>query len=224
MDSEIPFIPYLRSQDTVKSPPSESKTMKKAAKVSIAVTTIFYMCCGCFGYGAFGESAPENLLAGFGSFNPFWIVDVANIAIVVHLVGAYQVFSQPLYSFVEFKAARMFPTSKFVTKDIKVPIPCTQPYNLNLFRFFWRTTFVVVSTFISMMLPFFSDIVGLLGAIGFWPLTVFFPIEMYIVQKNVPKFSFKWVVLQLLSAVCFVATVVAAAGSVVSMVGNLKTV
>lgn len=209
----------------MKSPPSESKTMKKAVNVSIAVTTIFYMLCGCFGYGAFGDTAPGNLLAGFGSFNPFWVVDVANLAIVVHLIGAYQVFSQPLFSFIELKASQMFPTSKFVTKDIKIPIPCTtKPYNLNLFRVFWRTTFVVVATFISMMLPFFSDVVGLLGAFGFWPLTVFFPIEMYIVQKNIHKFSFKWVVLRLLSVVCLLVTVLAAAGSIAGMVENLKTV
>lgn len=81
----------LHSQDTIRSPPAEHKTMKKATLFSITVTTVFYILCGCMGYAAFGDNAPGNLLTGFGFYNPYWLLDVANIAIVVHLVGAYQV-------------------------------------------------------------------------------------------------------------------------------------
>lgn len=80
-------------QDTVKSPPAEYKTMKKATLFSITVTTVFYLLCGCMGYAAFGDLAPGNLLTGFGFYNPYWLLDIANLAIVVHLVGAYQVCS-----------------------------------------------------------------------------------------------------------------------------------
>lgn len=65
--------------------------MKKASTISIAITTIFYMLCGCMGYAAFGDEAPGNLLTGFGFYNPYWLLDIANLAIVIHLVGAYQV-------------------------------------------------------------------------------------------------------------------------------------
>lgn len=65
--------------------------MKKATLFSIAVTTIFYMLCGSMGYAAFGNDSPGNLLTGFGFYNPYWLLDIANVAIVVHLVGAYQV-------------------------------------------------------------------------------------------------------------------------------------
>ncbi|KAJ1397072.1 Amino acid transporter, transmembrane domain [Sesbania bispinosa] len=113
----------IEIQDTIKSPPSEAKTMKKATFISVVVTTVFYMLCGCFGYAAFGDSSPGNLLTGFGLFNPFWLLDIANVAIVVHLVGAYQVYCQPLFSFVEKFTADRFPDSNFVNKDIEVPIP-----------------------------------------------------------------------------------------------------
>ncbi|GJM88633.1 hypothetical protein PR202_ga04717 [Eleusine coracana subsp. coracana] len=64
-----------------------------------------------------------------------------------------------------------------------------------------------------MLLPFFNDVVGRCSArSGFWPLTVYFPVEMYIVQKKVPKWSMLWVCLQLLSLGCLVITVAAAAG------------
>lgn len=212
----------IEIQDTIKSPPSESKTMKKAALLSIAVTTAFYMLCGCMGYAAFGDVAPGNLLTGFGFFNPYWLLDIANAAIVIHLVGAYQVYCQPLFAFVEKWAAHKWPQSKFISKEIKIPIPGLGHYNLNLFRLVWRTIFVIISTVLSMVLPFFNDIVGFLGAIGFWPLTVYFPVEMYIAQKKLPRWSTKWVCLQMLSIACLIISVMAAVGSIAGVVLDLK--
>jgi hypothetical protein len=83
---------------------------------------------------------------------------------------------------------------------------------------------VVLTTVISMLLPFFNDIVGLLGALGFWPLTVYFPVEMYIVQKKIPKWSTRWLCLQILSVACLIITIAAAAGSVAGIVGDLKSI
>ena len=65
--------------------------MKNAISLATLAITVFYMLCGLIGYAAFGSSAPGNLIAGFGSFKPLWIVDLANISLAVHLFGAYQV-------------------------------------------------------------------------------------------------------------------------------------
>ncbi|KVI07253.1 Amino acid transporter, transmembrane [Cynara cardunculus var. scolymus] len=173
-------------------------------------------------FAAFGDHAPGNLLTGFGFYDPFWLVDIANIAIVIHLIGAYQVFAQPLFAFVEQTAEQYFPESKLVTKDIHVPIPGYKPYKLNLFRLIWRSMFVCMTTIVAMLIPFFEDVVGILGAFGFWPLTVYFPIEMYITQKKVPKWSSKWISLQILSAACLVISVCAAAGSIAGVIDDLK--
>jgi amino acid permease len=86
-------------QDTLKAPPAENKTMKRATLIGILTTTIFYMSVGCVGYAAFGDAAPGNLLTGFGFYNPYWLVDFANACIVVHLVGAYQVFIGAFHHF-----------------------------------------------------------------------------------------------------------------------------
>ncbi|KAL6962220.1 Amino acid permease 3 [Sarracenia purpurea var. burkii] len=210
-------------QDTLRSPPAESKTMKKATLTSVSVTTFFYMLCGCFGYAAFGDRAPGNLLTGFGFYNPYWLLDIANAAIVIHLVGAYQVYCQPLFSFVEKTATKWFPESEIIAKEIKIPIPGFKPYKLNLFRLVWRTIFVVLTTVISMLLPFFNDVVGLLGAFGFWPLTVYFPVEMYIAQKKIPKWSTRWICLQILSVACLIISIAAAVGSFAGVVLDLKS-
>jgi amino acid permease len=71
--------------------------MKKASFIGVSTTTMFYMLCGVLGYAAFGNEAPGNFLTGFGFYDPFWLIDVGNVCIAVHLIGAYQVFCQPIY-------------------------------------------------------------------------------------------------------------------------------
>ncbi|MFS7982865.1 putative amino acid transporter, transmembrane domain-containing protein [Helianthus anomalus] len=212
----------IEIEDTIKAPPppeTEQGMMKKATLISVITTSVFYMLCGCFGYAAFGDHAPGNLLTGFGFYDPFWLVDIANVAIIVHLVGAYQVFAQPIFAFVEGSASEYFPESKFITEEIHVPVV---GYKLNMFRLVWRSMFVCMTTLVAMLMPFFEDVVGILGAIGFWPLTVYFPIEMYIAQKKVPKWSRKWICLETLSVACLVISVCAAAGSVAGVIKDLQ--
>ncbi|KAH0669731.1 hypothetical protein KY285_023892 [Solanum tuberosum] len=195
--------------------------MKKATLIStVAVTTVLYMLCGCFGYAAFGDESPENLLTGYGFDNPYWLLDIANVAIVIHLVGAYQVSCQPLFAFVEKKVAEWYPDSKFITKEINIPIPgCKcKTFKLN----FFRLVFVTTTTLISMLMPFFNNVVDILGAFEFWPLTVYFPIEMYIVKHNIPKWSGRWICLQLLSGACLVISIAAVVGSFARLVSDLK--
>lgn len=193
--------------------------MKKSAKISIGVTTTFYMLCGFMGYAAFGDSAPGNLLTGFGFFNPYWLIDIANAAIVIHLVGAYQVYAQPLFAFVEKWASKRWPE---VDTEYKVPIPGFSPYNLSPFRLVWRTVFVIITTIVAMLIPFFNDVLGLLGALGFWPLSVFLPVQMSIKQKRTPRWSSRWIGMQILSVVCLIVSVAAAVGSVASIVLDLQ--
>ncbi|PWA66832.1 amino acid permease 2 [Artemisia annua] len=214
----------IEIQDTIKSPPAEHKTMKKATLISVVTTTVFYMFCGCFGYAGFGDMAPGNLLTGFGFYNPYWLIDIANGAIIIHLVGAYQVCCQPLFAFVENTVAKYFPESKFIKNNVEIPIPFGgyKPYKLNMFRLVWRTAFVCMTTIVAMLMPFFNDVVGIIGAFGFWPLTVYFPVKMYIVQKKIPKWSTQWILLQILSVVCLIISIFAAVGSFAGVVIDLK--
>ncbi|GFS37618.1 amino acid permease 2 [Actinidia rufa] len=182
----------IEIQDTVKSPPSESKTMKKASLISVTVTTLFYMLCGCFGYAAFGDLSPETSSPDSASTTPIGSFDIANAAIVIHLVR-------------------------------RIPSLLPTLIRLNLFRLVWRTIFVIATTVISMLMPFFNDVVGILGAFGFWPLTVYFPVEMYIAQKKIPKWSTRWLCLQILSVACLIISIAAAAGSFAGVVTDLKS-
>uniref|UniRef100_A0A0D3GHT0 Amino acid transporter transmembrane domain-containing protein n=1 Tax=Oryza barthii TaxID=65489 RepID=A0A0D3GHT0_9ORYZ len=171
--------------------------------------------CGRLGYAAFGDATPGNLLTGFGFYEPYWLVDVANACIVVHLVGGFQVFCQPLFAAVEGGVARRCPGL--------LGGGAGRASGVNVFRLVWRTAFVAVITLLAILMPFFNSILGILGSIAFWPLTVFFPVEMYIRQRQLPRFSAKWVALQSLSLVCFLVTVAACAASIQGVLDSLKT-
>ncbi|XP_073301738.1 amino acid permease 8-like isoform X2 [Primulina huaijiensis] len=108
---------FVEIQDTLKASPPENEVMKRANIVAVATTTTFYLMCGCLGYAAFGNNAAGNMLTGFGFYEPFWLVDLANACIVLHLVGAYQVISQPIFSAVESCVIGRWPKSDFVTKE-----------------------------------------------------------------------------------------------------------
>nr|GEW40604.1 probable amino acid permease 7 isoform X1 [Tanacetum cinerariifolium] len=132
----FPLI-FLEIQSTLKSPPSEEVTMKKASRIAVSMTTVFYLCCGGFGYAAFGNSTPGNILTGFGFYEPYWLIDFANACVFLHLVGGYQIFSQTLYAIVERWYAENYPER----------------------------------------------------SVTFWPLVVYFPVEMYFVQKNIAPWT-----------------------------------
>ena len=87
----LKFCTLINLQDTLGSSKPENRVMKQASLAGISISTLFYMSCGLLGYAAFGDTAPGNILAGFGFFEPFWLIDLANIFVVIHLTGAYQV-------------------------------------------------------------------------------------------------------------------------------------
>ncbi|XP_076954818.1 amino acid permease 6-like [Bidens hawaiensis] len=205
-------------QDTLKSNPPEHKVMKIATTIGISTSTAFYMLCGLLGYAAFGNNAPGNYLTGFGFYDPFWLVDIANMCVVIHLLGAYQVVVQPVFAFVENLSRRKWPESRFVNKEYTIGY-----IKINLFRLIWRSAYVILATLVAMMLPFFNALLALIGSTTFWPLSVYFPIEMYIVQAKIPSKSFGWIWLRALSLVCLLVSVLAAAGSIRDLVVSVQT-
>ncbi|KAA8523505.1 hypothetical protein F0562_009928 [Nyssa sinensis] len=165
----------LEIQDTLKSPPPENQTMKKASMSAIIITTSFYLCCGCFGYAAFGNSTPGNLLTGFGFYEPYWLIDFANACIVLHLVGGYQVYSQPLFALVEKWFAEKFPDSGFVNNLYAFKLPLLPAFQLNSFRLCFRTACVISNNRTFDDLPLLQRSFGSVGSIELLAPCYIFP-------------------------------------------------
>ncbi|GJW12503.1 probable amino acid permease 7 isoform X2 [Tanacetum coccineum] len=184
-------IILLDIQDTLKSPPSETTTMKKASRSAIVITAVFYLLCGSFMYATFGNNIPGNLLTGFGFYEPYWLVDLANTCVIIHLVGGYQVFIQPVFALVETWFSERYPNSDFVNRSRQLKLPLLTTFQLNPFR---------------------------LGALNFWPLVVYFPVEMYFVQRKIAPWSRKWVALKTFSFACFLVSTMAFIGSLQGLI------
>lgn len=199
--------------DTLKSPPSEQHTMKKASMVSILITTFFYLCCGGLGYAAFGNDTPGNLLTGFGFYEPYWLIDVANACIILHLVGGFRIYSQPIFSLVERWFRTDFPDTA-LAKNFDLKLPCLPAFELNIFRLCFRTLYVVSTTGVALLFPYFNQVLGVLGALNFWPISIYFPLEIYFVQRKIGTWTRTWVVLQIFSAVCLIISLLSFMGSV----------
>ncbi|XVE80631.1 hypothetical protein DITRI_Ditri14bG0154800 [Diplodiscus trichospermus] len=205
----------IEIQDTLKSPtPENEAVMKKASTIAICATTFFYLCCGAFGYAAFGDDTPGNLLTGFGFYEPYWLIDFANACIVIHLIGGYQVYSQPLFANVEKWISENFPDIGFLRKDFNLKLPLLPAVQLNVLKLCFRSFFVASTTVIAMLFPYFNQVLGVLGGIYFWPLSIYFPVQMYIKQRDIEAWSRKWVVLQCFCLLCLPITLFALVGSI----------
>ncbi|KAL4185902.1 hypothetical protein AMTRI_Chr10g233160 [Amborella trichopoda] len=205
-------------QDTLKAPPPENQTMKRASTIAMAITTFFYLCCGCFGYAAFGDATPGDLLTGF--VEPYWLNDFANACVFLHLVGSYQVYSQSHFAFVERWYAQKFPNSVFREGSYIMDVPFIHVNHISLFRLCFRTAYVVTTISIAILFPYFNQVLGILGPLRFWPITIYFPVEMYIVQKKVGAWTRKWVALKMFSSLCLCISIVALIGSIQGLVGQ----
>ncbi|XP_051125063.1 probable amino acid permease 7 [Andrographis paniculata] len=205
----------LEIQDTLKSPPSESQTMRKASVVSMGIITFFYLACGGFGYAAFGDETPGDLLNGFSTYGPYWLINFANACVVLHLIGGYQVYSQPVFAMVDQWAEDRFPGSH---RSYAVEVPGLPAWRLNIGRLCFRTAYVASTTAVAMVFPYFNQVLGVLGTINFWPLSIYFPVEMWLRRKNAAAWSGEWVVFRGFSVVCLAITLFILAGSIEGIV------
>lgn len=129
--------------------------------------------------------------------------------VFVHMFSAVQVFTQPLYATVEDKAIRTWPDHPLLNKY------------WVLTKIVWRSVYMSFTVFISALLPFFSQIVGLVGAIIYWPTAIFFPIMLWLVVFP-PKLSVR-LLLQALNVALLGVALVSIVGSVRSIVQNAAT-
>ncbi|KAH7523562.1 hypothetical protein FEM48_Zijuj06G0025200 [Ziziphus jujuba var. spinosa] len=117
-----------------------------------------------------------------------------------------------VFRVVETWANKRWPKSGFINTDREISIGKIK-MNMNLFKMSWRIGFVAVASVIAMALPFFSDMLALLGALEYWPLVVYFPVEMHIAQNKIAKGTKRWMALQLLSMTCLLISIACAAGA-----------
>lgn len=81
----------LEIQATIPSTPENpsKKPMWKGVVVAYIIVAICYFPVAVIGYWAFGNSVEDNILISLEK--PRWIIAAANLMVVVHVIGSYQV-------------------------------------------------------------------------------------------------------------------------------------
>jgi hypothetical protein len=123
-----------------------------------------------------------------------------------------------VFAFVEGWFSRKFPSSGFVNNFHSFKLPLIPPLHINLFRLCFRTVYVASTTAVAMAFPYFNQVLGVLGALNFWPLAIYFPVEMYFVQKKIGAWTRKWIVLRTFSFACLLITIAGLLGSIEGLI------
>ena len=127
-------------------------------------------------------------------------------------------FSQPVFAVVERWFKRKYPSSGFVNNLYSIKLPLVPLVQLNPLKLCFRTAYVLSTTGIATMFPYFNQVLGLKGALMFWPMAVHFPVEMHFVQNKIRPWTRKWLVLRTLSCFCFLVTLAGVIGSLEGLI------
>jgi amino acid permease len=101
---------------------------------------------------------------------------------------------------------------------LQAPVWCMRN---TMVRLISRTILIVLGCFIACLLPFFGDIMGFIGAIGFTPMDFILPQFLWIAAYK-PKGPKKWFAL-LVAGIYTIIGIMAAIGAVRSIVNNAVT-
>lgn len=156
---------------------STVKPMMRGVNWTFFITGLCYFGVSIAGFWAFGTSVGDNVLLAFKSGPHQWVVTMASMFVVVHVAAAYQVYSQPFFGILEapFRARR----------------PADEPLPLWL-QFGMRVVYVVITTVVALVIPFFGSLMGLVGAVAITPTTFLFPPLMWVMMKKPKRFGLDW--------------------------------
>ncbi|KAJ4962046.1 hypothetical protein NE237_021956 [Protea cynaroides] len=165
----------LEIQATIPSTPEKpsKKPMWKGVLVAYIVLSICYFPVAYVGYYVFGNSVDENVLISLE--HPTWLIATANIFVVIHVIGSYQVYAIPVYDMIETALVKKLHFT-----------PCFR------LRFFARTTYVALTMFFGMTFPFFGGLLAFFGGLAFAPTTYFLPCIIWLSICKPRRFSLSW--------------------------------
>lgn len=109
--------------------------------------------------------------------------------------------------------SRNYPNNDFMNKQFSIKLPILPALNLHPFRLCYRTVYVLSTTSCAVLFPYFNQVLGLVGALNFWPLAIYFPVEMFFKQRKVRAWSRTWMAFRALSFFCFLVTCMGFVGS-----------
>ncbi|KAG0464189.1 hypothetical protein HPP92_020258 [Vanilla planifolia] len=146
----------LEIQATIPSTPEKpsKKAMWKGVIFAYIIVAICYFPVAWAGYYVFGNSVDDNILITLEK--PKWLIAMANMFVVIHVIGGYQVYAMPVYDMME----------SMLVKKLNLPPGL-------MLRLIARTTYVAFTMIVAISIPFFGGLLGFFGGFAFAPTTYF---------------------------------------------------
>nr|XP_018676022.1 PREDICTED: lysine histidine transporter 1-like isoform X1 [Musa acuminata subsp. malaccensis] len=165
----------LEIQATIPSTPEKpsKKPMWKGVIVAYIGVALCYIPVALVGYWAFGNGVDDNILITLEK--PRWLIAMANMMVVVHVIGSYQIYAMPVFDMIE----------TVLVKKLHFPPGLT-------LRLIARTVYVAFTMFVAITFPFFGGLLGFFGGFAFAPTTYFLPCIMWLAIYKPRRFSLSW--------------------------------
>ncbi|KAL2242934.1 lysine histidine transporter 2-like [Sesamum indicum] len=165
----------LEIQATIPSTPENpsKKPMWKGVVIAYIVVALCYFPVAFVGYAIFGNTVDDNILMSLQK--PAWLIIAANMFVVVHVIGSYQVFAMPVFDMVE----------SYLVKQMKF-----KPS--RLLRIVTRTSYVALTMLLGVSFPFFGGLLSFFGGFAFAPTSYYLPCIMWLAIHKPRRFSLSW--------------------------------
>ncbi|XP_057431496.1 lysine histidine transporter 2-like [Lotus japonicus] len=167
----------LEIQATMPSSPEvpSKKPMWRGVILAYIGVAFCYFPVALIGYYMFGNAVDDNILITLE--RPVWLIAAANLFVVLHVIGGYQIFAMPMYDMLE----------TFLVKKVKIPPSFT-------LRLITRSVYVGLTMLVGISVPFFGSLLGFLGGFAFAPTSYFLPCIIWLKLKKPKIFSLSWII------------------------------
>ncbi|KAK7261328.1 hypothetical protein RIF29_27637 [Crotalaria pallida] len=133
----------LEIQATIPSTPERPSKgfMWRGVVVAYIIVALCYFPVAIICYWMYGNTVGENILVSLKK--PKWLIAMANMFVVVHVIGGYQLYAMPVFDMIETVMVRKmnFRPSKilrFVVRNVYVGLHRSWR-TFNDFNMYWRT-------------------------------------------------------------------------------------
>ncbi|XP_026663526.2 lysine histidine transporter 1-like isoform X2 [Phoenix dactylifera] len=166
----------LEIQATIPSTPQKpsKKAMWKGVIVAYIVVALCYFPVALVGYWAFGNGVQDNILLSLDK--PRWLIAAANMMVVIHVIGSYQIYAMPVFDMME----------TVLVKKLHFPPGL-------MLRLIARSVYVALTMFIGITFPFFGALLSFFGGLAYAPTSYYLPCIIWLLIYKPKVGSLSWI-------------------------------
>lgn len=183
----------LEIQATLPYPPSTVQPMMRGVNLAYLAAFICYFGVSITGYAVFGNAVAENVLESIGQL--LSLISLAEACVVLHVAASCQVYSFPVYDMIQQGLWR---------RGVRLSRAAARLV---------RVGYMLLICVVAALLPFFGDLMGLVGAVGVTPTTFLMPALLWLHLRKPPRSSIAFIGNVAIVVLCVLVGVLGAVGS-----------